>query len=65
MRQDYEAELDNQARQIAVLQQDVQDYKRCNEDLQHEGNAINGTIVEARGMVNQREIEVTKLQTDI
>jgi len=39
----------------------VQDYQRCNEDLLHEGNAINGTIVEARGMVNQREIEVTKL----
>lgn len=57
--------MDNQNRQIAVLQNDLQDYARCNEDLTHEGNAINGTLVEARGMINQREIEVTKLCTDI
>jgi hypothetical protein len=33
--------------------------------LAHEANAINGTIVEAKGMVNQRELEINKLVSDI
>lgn len=57
--------MDNQNRLIGVLQNDLQDFGRVNEDLCHEGNAINGTIVEARTMINQREIEVSKLSLDI
>lgn len=47
------------------MQNDLGEYQHANEDLAHEGNAINGTIVEAKGMVNQREVEISKLVSDI
>jgi hypothetical protein len=33
MRFDYENELEQQDRQIQVLEQDIEGYQRCNEDL--------------------------------
>ena len=65
MRKDYETEIEQQERQIDLLKQDTEGLKRNNQELQNEGIATNGTIVEAKSMVNQREIEVTKLSQDI
>lgn len=62
---DYEKQLDQQARDIEVLQCDLENLKRANADLGQEGNAVNSDILDAKSMLNQREVEIQRTKTDL
>ena len=62
---DYEKQIEGQQHDIAVLQADLENLKRVNADLGQEGNAVNSDILDAKSMLNQREVEIQRTKTDL
>jgi len=52
LKTDYEKQIDSQASDIALLQNDLENLKRANADLGQEGNSINSDIMDAKNMLN-------------
>ena len=65
LKADYEKQIDQQASDIEVLQADLENLKRANADLASEGNAINGDILDAKSMLNSREVEIQRTKNDL
>ena len=65
LKTDYEKQMDSQASDIALLQNDLENLKRANADLGQEGNSINSDIMDAKNMLNQREVEIQRTKTDL
>jgi len=48
-----------------LLQNDLENLKKVNADLGQEGNAVNSDIMDAKTMLNQREVEIQRSKTDL
>jgi len=52
MQQDYEAQIEQQGREIEFLQGDLENLKRSNAELAYEGTTVNSEILEAKQTLN-------------
>mmetsp|Transcript_7193 Transcript_7193/g.10040 ORF Transcript_7193/g.10040 Transcript_7193/m.10040 type:complete len:96 (+) Transcript_7193:1110-1397(+) len=65
MRQDYEKQIEQQTHDSELLQQELEDMKRANADLAHQGSQVTGDIMDAKASLNQKEIEIQRIRNDI
>ena len=62
---DYQKQLEQQGKDIEYLQTEVDSLKRQNAEMGTQCNATQSDIIDAKSVLNQREIEISRIKTEI